>query len=91
MNPFDAEVELAIYRAFLRLPVDRLPSTPFMLNTWTRVNDDRWFDVLKAEAQSAFDHIEGKSDRPHPRQKSGALLTALRYLKPLIKNQDKAA
>ncbi|MBD2076351.1 hypothetical protein H6F86_21190 [Phormidium sp. FACHB-592] len=91
MNPFDAEIELAVYRAFLRLPSDRLPQTPFMLNSWTRVNNDRWFEVLKAEVLTACEYLEGRRDQPQPRQRTGALLRVLQQLKPLISAKDFAA
>ncbi|CAA9372927.1 hypothetical protein AVDCRST_MAG94-4306 [uncultured Leptolyngbya sp.] len=91
MNAFDAEIELAVYHAFLRLPTDRLPQTPFTLNAWTRVNDDRWFEVLRAEVQAAVDHLEGRRDQPQPRQRSGALFRVMQQLKPLISAKDIAA
>lgn len=91
MNPLDAAIELAVYHAFLRLPKERLPKAPFMLNSWTRVNDDRWFDVFRAEVQSAVDHLEGRQAQPQPRQRTGALLRVLQQLKPLISARDKAA
>ena len=91
MNPLDAEVELAIYRAFLRLPADRLPSTPFMLNSWTRINDDRWFHLLRTETQTAIDYLTGDRKVPPPRQKSGALLGIMQQLKPLIRERSAAA
>lgn len=91
MNPFDAEIELAVYRAFLRLPSDRLPSIPFMLNPWTQVNDDRWFAVIRAEVETAIAYLEGKREQPAPRQKTGALLAILQQLKPLIKSKKVAA
>ena len=91
MNPFDASIELTIYRAFLRLPNDRLPQTPFMLSAWTRINDDRWFDILKAEIRAAIDYLEGRRDRPQPRQRSGALLAVMQQLKPLIIKRRNAA
>ena len=91
MNPLDAAIELAVYQAFLRLPKERLPKAPFMLNSWTRVNDDRWFDLLRAEVQSAVDHLEGRQAQPQPRQRTGALLAEMQHLKPLLSERRDAA
>ncbi len=91
MNAFDAEIELAIYHAFLRLSTDRLPKAPFMLNAWTRINDDRWFELLKTEIQAAIAHLEGNCKTPQVRQRSGALLAVLQQLKPRIGAKGVAA
>jgi hypothetical protein len=74
--------ELTIYQAFLALPPSRLPTAPFQLTPWIRVNDARWFILLRNEVNAAVDYLEGRRTQPHPRQRTGALLADLRHLKP---------
>lgn len=91
MSALDSELELTIYQAFLCLPSDRLPTPPFWLNAWTRINDARWFIILRTEVIAAVAYLEGKRDRPHPRQRTGALLDQLRHLKPLLQKPAPAS
>ena len=81
----DRSQELAVYVAFLALPESRFPEAPFQLNPWTRVNDSRWFDVLRKEITAAVDYLEERREQPHPRQRTGALLRDLRYLKSSLR------
>lgn len=82
MNPLDRLQELRIYHAFLSLPSSRFPTTPFHLNPWTKINHPHWFALLRSEVLAAVSYLEGETDRPHPRQHTGALIAVLRDLKP---------
>ncbi|MBW4692282.1 MAG: hypothetical protein KME27_10995 [Lyngbya sp. HA4199-MV5] len=84
MSALDEDRERRVYQAFLSLPSSRLPTPPFHLTPWTRINDPIWFNLLRSEVQAAIDYLEGRADRPQPRQRTDALLATLRYLKPLL-------
>jgi hypothetical protein len=82
MSALAKDLELAAYKAFLALDPSRFPTPPFQLTPWIRVNDARWFSLLRNEVNAAVDYLEGNRLQPHPRQRTGALLADLRHLKP---------